>query len=128
MSWQDNRRRKRTWYKHYRRIADEMVSLMSGPEPMAAEALVIEFFKVYEKYRMHGKRRIADSAWESIALAIKDTGLSDVSLHKIQHRTGSRMPCKGQLNVVVSTPTPITTGILVNVIQTNKCVEVEVPF
>jgi hypothetical protein len=110
MSWQDNRRRKRTWYKHYRRIAEQMVNLMSGPEPMAAEALVIEFFKVYETYRMHGKRRIANSAWESIALAVKDTGLMDVSLHKMQHQTGSRMTCKGQLNVVPATPAAPTSN------------------
>jgi hypothetical protein len=80
MSWQDNRRRKRAWYRHYKELCDRFAAVLreaAGREELPAERLVEVMFDFYESRKMHRKRRIAASALESMKLAAKDSGLSD---------------------------------------------------
>lgn len=84
MGWKDNRRRKRTWYRHYRQLCDELVRLVSESRrtgsPIAGEAIIQMFFALFERRRMHKRRRIAMSAQESLKLAAEDSGLTRLGL------------------------------------------------
>jgi hypothetical protein len=82
MSWKENRRRSRTWYKHYRRVAKAVSNLLvgSGGRDIAAEAIVNLFFELYESRKLHGKKFIAESAYDSMLLACRDAGLDKLTL------------------------------------------------
>ena len=82
MGWKENRRRKRTWYKHYRELANQVADLIAKDEYIAPEAFVMLMFQMYERYRLHGKRRIAQSAYESMYLACRDAGLTGYALQR----------------------------------------------
>jgi len=79
MTWQDSRRRKRVWYRHYKRLCDELMALqqaaLKSGQPVAAEAFIKIMFDLYEQRRLHRRKRVAYSAWESFELAAKDAGL-----------------------------------------------------
>ena len=81
MSWKENRRRKRVWYRHYRELCNELASLAAGANgPTIPASRIIEmFFNLYERRRLHGKRRVADSAAESLKLALADSNLDGLS-------------------------------------------------
>lgn len=74
MSWQDNRRRKRTWYRHYRGLCDTLASKINAGSVSAVDILLM-FYDLYENRRLHRRNKTAASALESLKLAIKDTGL-----------------------------------------------------
>lgn len=83
MTWKDNRRRKRTWYKHYKSLCEELIAIMKpvqgrvggGDRALAAEGILQMFFELYERRQLHGRKRVAKSAYESIRLAVQDSGL-----------------------------------------------------
>lgn len=102
MSWKDNRRRNRSWYRHYRQLADELQDLVirssREEKPIAPEAILKMFFDLFERRRLHKRRRCADSAWASIELAVKDTKLDCVTLVPSIFKTPeARVPAIGQL-------------------------------
>lgn len=117
MSWQDNRRRKRTWYKHYRRLCDQLVALTTAAEesrerapgnaaPVAAEAIIKMFFDLYEERRMHKRRRVANSAFESLFLAAKDSGLTSIALTPVRYADNfGRPPAIGEFGAAARTST-----------------------
>jgi hypothetical protein len=113
MSWKDNRRRKRTWYRHYKWLCDRVKELI-GPygrgESIAAEAFVRIMFELYESRRMHRRRRIATSAFESLKLACEDTGLTKIGLVPQQWVAQPRPQSKGEFEKptpqVPSVPSP----------------------
>lgn len=84
MSWRENRQRKRVWYRHYRELANELKALMDAAieqdRGIATEAILKMFFNLYERRRLHKRKRAAASAWASLELAIRDTGLSAAEL------------------------------------------------
>lgn len=101
MSWKDNRRRKRVWYEHYRRVCERLLKMFAGNQEVAAEALAYEFFRLYEAYHLHGRRRIARSAEESLMLAIRDVGLNDFGVAGKLYISGSRPALPGQNGQVI---------------------------
>lgn len=80
VTWVENRRRKRTWYKHYRRLCDELIVIVkesnANSTPIQAERIMMMFFRLYEDMRLHRRASTAKSAAESLALAINDTDLN----------------------------------------------------
>lgn len=101
MSWKDNRRRKRVWYQHYKSLCDQLLAMINSKEPgsnvIAGEAIIKMFFDLYESRRMHKRRRVAESAWESFELAARDSGLDKVSLQPRVYGTNSpRPPARGE--------------------------------
>lgn len=82
MSWKDNRRRKRTWYRHYHGICHDLREALSmNGGRLTAEQLVEQLcFRLYERMRLHKKARIAESARASLSLAISDLGMSELLL------------------------------------------------
>jgi hypothetical protein len=109
MSWQNNRRRKRTWYRHYRKLCDQLVGLTGASRdgtPVAAEAIIKMFFDLYEERRMHKRRRVANSAWESFELAAKDSGLTRMVLTPGVYAAGvKRPPAIGEFGAQTRTST-----------------------
>jgi hypothetical protein len=116
MGWKENRRRKRTWYRHYKQIADEVVGLVRrGGEPqVAAEAIVCLFYELYERRRLHGKRRVAVSAFESMLLACRDAGLGDMTLQARTYAAGTRPTSRGALDIRARTKTPTSEPVQPN--------------
>jgi hypothetical protein len=105
MSWQDNRRRRRIWYAHYKYLADRVLALMSPPPHpdgarlVAAEALVRLLWDVYEQHRLHRNQRIASSAFDSMVLACQDAGLDRISIDPSLYPDAAgvgRPPCRGE--------------------------------
>lgn len=83
MSWQDNRRRERRWYKRYKEVCDEVKSISNtaGPSsPVRASAFVDMVYRMLERSRSHKNKRIAISAYKSMELAIRDTGLYGIRI------------------------------------------------
>lgn len=84
MSWRENRQRKRVWYQHYLELAKELEELMDAAQKddrgIATEAILKMFFDLYERRRLHRRKRAALSAWASLELAIKDLGLDKAEL------------------------------------------------
>ena len=84
MGWRENRRRKRTWYRHYKTLCDRLVTLIQNSQqtgaPLAAEAIIKMFFDLYENRKLHKRKRIADSALDSMVLAAEDSGLTRIGL------------------------------------------------
>ena len=104
MGWKDNRRRKRTWYRHYKDLADALRGLLAEG-PVAAEGIIGIMFDMYERRRMHGKRFIANSAYDSLRLACADAGLTQLG---VQSGTGLRRPgMPGELQA----PAPVRTTL-----------------
>jgi hypothetical protein len=114
MGWKENRRRKRTWYRHYKGIADDIARLCKGPQPIAAEALVGLFFELYERRRLHGKRRVAESAFESMRLACLDAGLGDASLQARTWPAGTRPKTNTFFDLGARTKTPTSEPVQPN--------------
>ena len=141
MSWQDNRRRKRTWYKHYRRLCDQLVAMVNASEavppgtprtPVAGEAIIKMFFDLYEERKMHKRRRVANSAFESLELAAKDSGLTSIALTPARYTDNfGRPPAIGEFGTekTLRTAPPEYIGALpvrddVDVFEAKK----EIPF
>lgn len=114
MGWKENRRRNRTWYKHYKGIADDIARLCKGPQPIAAEALVGLFFALYERRRLHGKRRVAESAFESLKLACSDAALGDASLQARTWPAGTRPTSQLSFDLGVRTSQPTSKPVQPN--------------
>lgn len=74
MSWKENRRRKRTWYIHYKGLAEKILAASELKQISGLELLMM-FYELYESRGLHRNRRIATSAFESFKLAAEDIGL-----------------------------------------------------
>ena len=96
MGWKENRRRKRTWYLHYRWLADQVKGMIERGE-FAPEAMVEIMYRLYESRRLHGKRFIAESAYESMRLACEDAGLGRYSLVPQRYSSGRPPGAPGEL-------------------------------
>jgi hypothetical protein len=109
MSWRENRRRKRTWYKHYRRLCDQLVATTNAAgagSPVAAEAIIKMFFDLYEERKLHKRRRVANSAFESLELAAKDSGLTSIALTPTRYSENmGRPPAIGEFGAASRTST-----------------------
>lgn len=85
MSWKENRRRKRIWYSHYRRLCDELAEkVIDQAKPLRAQDIILMFYDTYERYRLHKRRKTANSALDSLRLAVADTGLDRIVLTPAQ--------------------------------------------
>lgn len=77
MSWQDNRRRKRRWYKKFDALAKGLLIRLQNPQANAADIMTM-FFDIAAAHRLFRYNWIKNSAYESLLLAIKDNGLTDL--------------------------------------------------
>jgi len=104
MSWKDNRRRKRVWYRHYKELCEKLLALVNAGEPgsnvIAGEAIIKMFFELYESRRMHKRRRVAESAWESFELAARDSGLDKITLQPRVYTNTARPPARGEFGAM----------------------------
>lgn len=111
MSWRENRQRKRVWYAHYRQLVNELSELIQASKEqrtdIAAEAILKMFFDLYERRRLHRRRRAASSAWASLELAVRDAGLDKVGLMP-SFSTGKRLPAIGEFGALTRTGTAQT--------------------
>lgn len=111
MSWQDNRRRKRVWYRHYRQLAEELSGLMQRSamtgQPIAAEAILKMFYDLYERRRLHRRNSSAKSAYESLLLACTDTDVKRWLL-RVEDYPGARDRPTGMGDLFKKTPEPAT--------------------
>lgn len=95
MSWKDNRRRRRVWYLRYKSLCEDVRQLIDSGRQIAAEEFVNMVFRENERRRLHGKRRIANSAYESMMLAARDSGLMDTALMPVRYSAGERVRVEG---------------------------------
>jgi hypothetical protein len=100
MSWQNNRRRRRTWYRHYKAICDVIMAEISTSHSSSFDAtrVALMFFDLYERMRLHKNQKTANSARLSLELAIQDTGLHTWALTPVQvlPPSGRKLPVQQQ--------------------------------
>lgn len=127
MGWKENRRRKRTWYQHYRNLASALRALMNetrAGQAIAPEAILKIMFDAYERRRLHGKRFIADSAYDSMLLACRDEGLSDRALAPLRWARGERPPEATAGLPLPRTPPPTSAGP-VDLVNVNRALGID---
>jgi hypothetical protein len=128
MSWQENRQRKRIWYQHYRQLANELKELVeaskSSRTDIAAEAILKMFFDLYERRRLHKRRRAAQSAFTSLELAVRDTGLDKIGLMPA-FSSGKRPSAIGEFGARTRTSTAPTNAELAREAEQQRAEDLE---
>jgi hypothetical protein len=126
MSWQDSRRRSRRWYKYYRLAAKKIQNLIEENDIIASEAFIRIIFDMNEDRRLHKNQRIANSAFKSMCLAIKDVRLDTKTISSKRYSSSENRP-SNMAGAVRDPdemgPSPLTSvfepGVLVSLAQTN---------
>jgi hypothetical protein len=90
MSWKENRRRERVWYKYFRSIVDQFKRLLDSGAPVPAEAVLGILHAANSEMRVYRNGRIADSALLSLVQAAEDSGLSAMNLSAKEKSTSMK--------------------------------------